>query len=139
MVATLESARLKAVTDELTSVELRSAASRVEDTSSPWRLHSIAKSASKFEDYVSKVLMAVPGETANATTRKVSIIWMELKYALKQAPAQIEKEFHASLSRIRAGLELNNSKDLQNILICQAVLHNCFAEVDRSLQETPLQ
>lgn len=80
--ATVKSTRLKNVAEELASVNLKMAASRVGSANPCWSTYSAAKGAIKVEDNVSKVPAAVSVEVTDATKRKVSITRMELKNAL---------------------------------------------------------
>lgn len=77
-------ARLKAVTEETASVMLELTPSCLESTNSFSSAHSTTNCMSKVEDGVRNALMAVLGEIAIATQRKVSIIGFKLKDALKQ-------------------------------------------------------
>lgn len=81
----MESARPKALTEELVSVKLKLATSRVKGTSLRWRVFSVTKSTGKFEDDVNIAFMTVSKEATNATKPKVAITGLELKDVLKQA------------------------------------------------------
>lgn len=67
----------KAATEELDSVKPKVAASFVESAKSRWSAHKSKQSARKVEGDVRKAFMAVPGEAASASRRKVSIIGLE--------------------------------------------------------------
>lgn len=74
--ATAESAKLNAVKEKLASVKAKLFASRVEGDDSRWSTHTIAKGASKVEDDVSRALIVVSGEVADATKQKLlSLSW----------------------------------------------------------------
>lgn len=81
--ATMESIRLKAFTEKLISLKPKLAASSVGSANSRWNARSVAKSENKVEEDVSNKLMVVSEEITDATERKVSIIGLELKEALK--------------------------------------------------------
>lgn len=83
--AAVEFAQSKAVSEEL-------ATCRVESEHSRWSAHSVANGASKVEDDAYNAHKAVSGEVTNATKRKVSIITLELKNALKQLSTQTKIE-----------------------------------------------
>lgn len=72
--ATVESARAKAVREELVSVRSELTASRAESVNSRWSANSVAKGASKVEDDVTNALMAVFGEATDGTKRNVAIL-----------------------------------------------------------------
>lgn len=71
------------MTEKWAGVKSKLAASRVECVNFRWSAHSVTKGASKVEDNVSNVVMAVSGEVTGAAKRKVSIIGLELKDVLK--------------------------------------------------------
>lgn len=98
--ATGDSAWLEAAREELASVKSKLSASRVEGASCGGSAHSITNGASTAVDDVSKALMAVLGEVADATKRKGAIIDLKLKQALKRVWPQIEMEPQDGILRI---------------------------------------
>lgn len=111
--ATLDSARLKAVTDELASVKLELADSCTLGTSSRLSAHAIDKSASQVENGVSKALMAMSGAVVDATERKVFIIGLEWKDALRRVSTQMEMDSQAVISRTKVELERIGRENLR--------------------------
>lgn len=101
-----------------------------------WVGHNIAKSASKVKDDVTNAVMAVFRDATDATERKVSIIELALKDTLNQVSTKIEIKSQTAILRIRADLEREYSKALQNVLTCQIVLHSRMEEVRRCLPDT---
>lgn len=134
--ATVESTWLKAVSVELASVKSKLTSSRVEDAISCWTVNSIVKGASKVDDDVNEAHTVVSGEVADATKRKVSIIGLELKDALKRVSTQDEIKSQAAISRRRAELERDDIEALRNVATCRAVLHDCVVKCSRILPKT---
>lgn len=79
-----------AVTKKLASCKSRLVTSHVQAASSRWSAHSIAKGVQKIGDDVSKVLMALWGEFADAILLKVSTTGSKLKNNLIRGSTQIE-------------------------------------------------
>lgn len=91
------------------------------------------------KDEVSEAFMAVWEKVANTTKRKVSIIGLELKHALKRVSTQIEMWSQATILHIREELERNDRKSFRNVAICLPVSHNRVAKAPRSLLRRPMQ
>lgn len=85
--------------------------------------------ASKIDDDVTNVLMAVSGKVTNASRRKVAIIELELKDSLKQVSTHVEIESRAAISHILAKLERHNSEALRSVVTCRALLHSRVARL----------
>lgn len=92
--------------------------------------------ARKVEDDVSKTLMVVSREVADATKRTATIVGLEFKGALKWLTIRIEIKSRAAISCIRSELDRDDTRALRNVASCRAVLHNWVAEAHRSLSET---
>lgn len=88
------------------------------------------------EDDVDKALMAVLGQVANATKRKVAIIGLKLKDSLKRSSRQTEMLPQAATLLIQSKLESDDSEALRNVATCHVVLHNSGAEFCRGLLKT---
>lgn len=83
-----ESARSKATAEKLASVKSKLSASCAECAKTCWSAHRFAKGASKVEDDVGNALTAVSGKFADATRRKILIIWQELEDVPKELLTQ---------------------------------------------------
>lgn len=108
---------------KLISVKAKPAASLVKGANSSRSAHNVAKGASNAKDDMSKTLMVVLGEVAVTTKRKVGIIRLEQKDALKRVATHIEMEPQAAFAHIPLKLERGDSDALHNVPTCRAVLH----------------
>lgn len=134
--AFVESARSKAVAEELASLKSKLAAGLVECANSRWNAHSVSKGASKVENDVINALITTSGKAIIATKRKVCIIGSELRDALMWVSAQIEIESRAAILDIRAELERDDSEALRNVATSRAVLHSLLTKVCCGLLDT---
>lgn len=112
--STMNSARLKVVTEVLVCVKPKLTAGLMESAISRQSAYSVANDSSKVEEDVHNALMAVSGCATGETKRKVSFNGLELKDALKQVPAQILFKPQAAISQIRPELERDNGMALEN-------------------------
>lgn len=87
--ATIESARVKVLSQELLGVKMEQTPSCVECANSLWDAHSVTKTASKVKEGIGNALMAVFGRATDALKQKLSIIEIELKDFLKWVWTQI--------------------------------------------------
>lgn len=79
----VQSVELEAVTVELYSVKTKLTPSCVKCAISRWRAHSVTTSARKVDENVSNALMVLYEKVAHEIKRKVSIVVLVLKDALK--------------------------------------------------------
>lgn len=93
-------------------------ASCVEEAKSLCSANNISKGASKVEDNENKALIAVLVEGIDATKRKLSIVGLELKNALKPVSTHIGVKSKAAILRIGAELYHDDSEELRNAGTC---------------------
>lgn len=133
--AKVEPARLKAVTEELVSVASKILTSREECANSHRIVHSVALGEGNVEEDVSSALIAVSGEGDDATNRKLSLIWPDLKNTLKEVMYQLEIESKGAILRIRTEHEHHDRGALQYVAAFRAMLHRRVTEVCCSLPD----
>lgn len=118
VLATVESALLKALTVKLVSVKSNSNAGRVERANFGWGTYSAVKSASKAIENVSTALRVMAGEVTYATKQKAAFFALDPKNTMKQLLTQIIIESRAAIMSIRAELKGDDSEALQNFATC---------------------
>lgn len=131
--ATMESARVKPLSREVSSFRLKLAARCGKRTKQRLHARGAANSTSNVEEDVSSALTEVFEEAINVIKWNVFVIGMELKAALKRVSTEVKMETQEAFSQIWTEHEHGDSETLLNVAARCAKLHNRAAEVNGTL------